>query len=400
VCDAIHAATMPVHDVGVRLHRRSASLALHGLNAAAILPVSVCIPAYNAQTFIGRAITAAQRQHPRRAAEIIVVDDASTDATAAVAARCGARVIRHETNRGVAAARNTLLHAATQPWIAYLDADDEWLPHLLETLWPLADGNVLVSGAGLSRHADDPARDYFGGWPARRPKAVTPGMVLAHRNFIGPSSLLMRRDALLAAGGFDETLPPTGASEDMDMWPRILEQGTGLATGRIVTIYHGPGTVQSNRELMFRGYTDVVSRYAERPWATMTVRERAHGVMTWETLRTAMRGGDRSGTVRAVFRLATHPVRLLGAVEYVAWVLRCRRARHAVTRDGDATVAVLPRAELPEGLVAGACRDLRARSTAGAVVDLLLRPTARVAVANRAQERVARLVGFEVFARG
>ena len=99
-------------------------------------PVSVIIPAFNRADTLPRALRSVLGQS-LRPAEVIVVDDHSQDATAEVAERWGVRVIRHERNRGAAAARNTAAAAATQPWLAPLDSDDEWLPHHLATLWPL-----------------------------------------------------------------------------------------------------------------------------------------------------------------------------------------------------------------------------------------------------------------------
>lgn len=94
--------------------------------------VSVLIPAYNAATTIGRAIASALRQTESRL-EIIVIDDASTDATIATTARLAAQdgrvqLLRQSINRGPAAARNRGLAKARGNWIALLDADDEFLP--------------------------------------------------------------------------------------------------------------------------------------------------------------------------------------------------------------------------------------------------------------------------------
>ncbi len=93
---------------------------------------SVIIPAYNAEEYVGRAIDSVLAQ-TRQADEIIVVDDGSTDNTADVIKSYGSRVhcIRQE-NGGASVARNTGIEAATGQWIAFLDADDEWLPEKLQ----------------------------------------------------------------------------------------------------------------------------------------------------------------------------------------------------------------------------------------------------------------------------
>ncbi len=96
------------------------------------ITVSVVIPAYNAAKYIGRAIDSVLAQ-TRPADEIIVVDDGSTDNTADVAHGYGDKIrfIRQE-NAGASVARNTGIEAATSEWIAFLDADDEWLPQKLQ----------------------------------------------------------------------------------------------------------------------------------------------------------------------------------------------------------------------------------------------------------------------------
>ena len=93
--------------------------------------ISVVIPAYNAAGTIGRALDSVIAQtHPAR--EIIVVDDGSTDRTAQIVSEYGGRVeYLYQDNAGPGAARNAGIRAARGEWIAFLDADDEWLPHRL-----------------------------------------------------------------------------------------------------------------------------------------------------------------------------------------------------------------------------------------------------------------------------
>src|SRR5215469_10447854 len=95
--------------------------------------ISVIIPLYNRRDEIGRAIASALGQS-RAPDEVIVVDDASRDGSAETVAALGdnrIRLMRHERNRGAAAARNTGIAAAQGDWIALLDSDDEWEPEKL-----------------------------------------------------------------------------------------------------------------------------------------------------------------------------------------------------------------------------------------------------------------------------
>src|SRR6185312_11793255 len=94
------------------------------------MEISVVIPAYNAAAYVGDALASIAAQ-TCRPAEVIVVDDGSADDTAAIAAAAGAIVIR-QPNGGASAARNAGVARARSQWIAFLDADDRWLPEYVE----------------------------------------------------------------------------------------------------------------------------------------------------------------------------------------------------------------------------------------------------------------------------
>jgi glycosyltransferase involved in cell wall biosynthesis len=111
------------------------------------MKVSVIIPALNAAAFIGGAVRSALAQSLSDL-EVIVVDDGSTDETAAIveslmAGDARVRLLRHEAPRGVSAARNAALRVATGDWIALLDADDEFAPSRLERLVAEAEARGL-----------------------------------------------------------------------------------------------------------------------------------------------------------------------------------------------------------------------------------------------------------------
>lgn len=109
---------------------------------------SVIIPVFNGEAFVARAIESALAQM-LPAHEIIVVDDGSTDDTAAVVARfaaANAPLVRylHQPNAGVSAARNTGASAASGDWLAFLDADDWYYPHRLS-----AHAELIAAQPGL-----------------------------------------------------------------------------------------------------------------------------------------------------------------------------------------------------------------------------------------------------------
>jgi succinoglycan biosynthesis protein ExoO len=121
--------------------------------------VTVIIAAYNVQNYIERAVHSALSQKPIRV-EVIIVDDASTDKTVAMAARISdprVRIIKRITNGGPGAARNEGLAAATAPWIAILDGDDAFAPQRLHQCLIRAqnlNADIVVDNLDVTREAD------------------------------------------------------------------------------------------------------------------------------------------------------------------------------------------------------------------------------------------------------
>lgn len=180
------------------------------------------LPAYNREDLLGSALESIARQRPWAPDEVIVVDDASSDGTAALASRWGATVLRHDENRGAAAARNTAIKAARHPWVALLDSDDVWLPGHLGRIWAARGNHVLVASAALSRGEEGPR---LVGHPSRRPVVLDRASQLVFpENFVPASGVLVRRDAVIEAGMF----PQRVFGEDAELWTRVLELGTGL----------------------------------------------------------------------------------------------------------------------------------------------------------------------------
>jgi glycosyltransferase involved in cell wall biosynthesis len=270
----------------------------------------VVIPAYERSAELPRALASVFAQR-RPAAEVVVVDDGSTDATAEVAEGLGATVVRHPENRGLSAARNSGVAAATQPWLAFLDSDDEWLPHHLETLWPLAEqGHVLVGGSTL-RRGPDPADDEIQGPPRDRVEVVrSPARVLFPHNVFSVSAAMAQADLVRELGGFR----PFYGVEDLDLWVRILERGTGAVTPEVTAIYHVHEQQMSQQvDRMQDGHRNVVREHTGKPWWSPALLERADGYLAWNNVRSAVRRGRPVEVARLLLWLARRPQRAVGA---------------------------------------------------------------------------------------
>jgi hypothetical protein len=177
--------------------------------------VSILLPAYNRATVISRAIHSARVQ-TMSDWEMLVVDDASQDDTiASVEAMADSRirVLRHEVNRGPSAARQTALEAARGEWVALLDSDDEWLPEKL-TLQLAADAAMVTCDYFVQRGGEE--------WAFAHPPVEDWIEHLHFRCMLGAgTTLLVRRDAAVAAGGFD---PALRYCEDWDFVLRLIER--------------------------------------------------------------------------------------------------------------------------------------------------------------------------------
>ena len=215
---------------------------------SAIAPISVVIPLYNAAAHIGAALASVRAQEPGPA-EIIVIDDGSTDSGAAiVSAIDDTRImLLRQPNRGVAAARNAGLSAATQALVAFLDADDLWCPGHLGHLAAMATQfpDVAVLGTGFRAVPADVAPGDIPSTPAAEParRADYVAEAAEGRAPFYTSSCMVRRDVARAEGGF-----PEGHShgEDMALWITLSERHGAAARAALGALYRrSPGGLTS-----------------------------------------------------------------------------------------------------------------------------------------------------------
>ena len=203
--------------------------------------VSVVVPAYQSAAWIGDALAgiAGQTLPPR---EVIVVDDGSTDRTAAIAEAAGAVVLRRA-HGGPSAARNAGIARATSPWIAFCDADDVWEPRMLarhadalarcpQAALSFTDGDEFDEGGTLAERVTCTDRAYRAVRKTRLAERIAlldPATLAAsiYRSpFILTPSVVVSRAALDAVGPFDEGLR---VAEDYDLFLRLIASGPVVA---------------------------------------------------------------------------------------------------------------------------------------------------------------------------
>ena len=179
--------------------------------------ISVVVPTYNRAHTLSRSLDSVLCQS-LRAEEIIVVDDGSTDGTAALIRQRYPQVrYLRQPNGGVSSARNLGIAAAAYDWIALLDSDDAWLP-----------GKLSAQRVALGEHPDTRLCHTEEIWirNGRRVNqmdkhAKSGGHIFRSclpRCVISPSSSLLHRSLFDELGAFDKDLP---ACEDYDLWLRI-----------------------------------------------------------------------------------------------------------------------------------------------------------------------------------
>ncbi|MGH7924672.1 MAG: glycosyltransferase family 2 protein, partial [Candidatus Binatus sp.] len=169
--------------------------------------VSAIIPVFNGAATISAAIDSALAQEFGGGVEVIVVNDGSTDGTAAVLDAYGGRVtVLDRANRGPAAARNAGVRASNAEYVAFLDADDIWLPNKLEKTVAALDGDsgaamVYTNALTIGTNGERLGRTYT---PVGEMRAPAMEDMLAGLWNILPSTVVMTRATFDAVGGFRE----------------------------------------------------------------------------------------------------------------------------------------------------------------------------------------------------
>jgi glycosyltransferase involved in cell wall biosynthesis len=198
--------------------------------------VSAVITAYNSEAFIADAIKSVLDQS-RVVDEIVVVDDGSTDGTRRVVTEFEDQGIKYilQPNSSAGAARNRGLRETSGDYIAFLDADDFWLPNKIRQQIHYLENNpsaALVSGfARWWNVTKDTVR--ISGKRVKDMKTLR-REILVHNVIGNPSMVMLRRSALEDVGVFDDSIR---WGQDWDLWIRLVEKYDANVLEEPLTVY-------------------------------------------------------------------------------------------------------------------------------------------------------------------
>ena len=229
--------------------------------------VSVIIPTKNRSELLMRAIRSVAEQSYTDI-EIVVIDDGSTDDTAQRVKALGhehLNYIKLESSVGGAKARNVGINACVGDYVAFLDDDDEWLPHKIELQMKFANDYKFI-GTKINT-----IRDGNTGTPKRQPSKynglpshtnIDLNDILISNCGISPSSVLMEKPTLLKIKGFDESL---NANQGRDLFIRFMKEArSGVRLNEVcVNQYqnHNYGRISEGRGKRLDSIKKVHERY-------------------------------------------------------------------------------------------------------------------------------------------
>lgn len=270
--------------------------------------VTVIMPAYNAGSYIGKAIASVLAQ-TRQDWELIIVNDGSTDHTASIAASCTDPRIHYleQENLGPASARNRGIREATGQYLAFLDADDIWAPEFL---------NVMVSALSSFGHTSYVCcgSGFIDDSGAIHPRMQLPRTLsmswvddLIHNHSHLPHTVLCRRAQVNELGGFDSAIYGT---EDWDLWLRLEKKwGMPIAVQKILAFYrlHG-NSISTNPERMLENLTRVIEKHVTsvEQEHRESVRGQALASALLSTAIIYLMQNDQPNATRCLCRAVTH----------------------------------------------------------------------------------------------
>ena len=222
--------------------------------------VSIILPTYNCAAFLSHSIGTILSQ-TYNSYEIIVIDDGSTDNTKEVLYPFMQRIkyIRLEQNKGLPTARNIGVRSAQGKYIAFIDADDLWLPEKLQTDIEYFETHPEVSMV-YSKHIniDEKGDDLNGNTKRQLPSGNIFLQLFSEQNFVISSSVVVRKEVFETTGLFDEQLVNC---QDWDMWLRIAFHFKVAGINKPLVKYrHNPHSLSKNRNNVLKYQKMVIDK--------------------------------------------------------------------------------------------------------------------------------------------
>lgn len=288
--------------------------------------VAVVVPAYRASAYLDQALASVATQ-TRPPDQVVVVDDGSDDPTSAIAERWRSvlplEIVRHDVNRGLAAARRTAIATAGTGLIALLDADDVWLPDHLDVMLAqharhggLVTANALrwVPGHAIATRGSSHRR------PVPPPREQLRQLLIMNFVFIGT---LFEKSVHDRLGGFR----PFGGCEDWDLWLRMVRDGLPVSSPSVPSVlYRVRADSMTGDDQLVPGEVAVLEAFlAEtvepdlRAIASRSLRHRRGRLALRSAYEAARHGRSGQARLRAVGALAgPRGVQLRGGAMLVA----------------------------------------------------------------------------------
>lgn len=233
------------------------------------IQVSVVIPAYNAEKFIITTLKTIAEQ-TILPAEVIVVDDGSSDNTCSVVEEFSKNNpnlnihLLSEPHHGPGAARNVGVQASKSTWIAFLDSDDHWKPTKLERMTEVAnqvpEANFICHNV-MHHMLDNSTKvlDFSKGYEPNRSLIEQ----LYIRNRFSPSAVICSRSLVITCGGFDNSFP---SGQDYELWLRLASNMKVVFVKDVLGIYNDRigNITSSNSWQRFKNYHRILHLHRDK----------------------------------------------------------------------------------------------------------------------------------------
>lgn len=182
--------------------------------------ISVIIPVYNGDKYINKSVDSVLGQTYQNI-DIVVINDGSTDNTKVLLSEYGDKIqVINQLNQGLSAARNAGIKNATGDYLAFLDADDYWLPEKLQSQMAFMQANPHIGFCSTQSMLVNEDYERIGTWECFRNEydSILEQIFIKHASIAGSgSSVIVKKEIQQQAGFFDTTLK---SLEDIDMWLR------------------------------------------------------------------------------------------------------------------------------------------------------------------------------------